>query len=582
MQTVTFDRPFELARGGTLPSVTVAYETYGTLSPRRDNAVLVCHALSGDSHVAAHDADDDPGWWDLMVGPGKPIDTDHVFVICPNVLGGCRGTTGPGSINPATGKPWGKAFPQITIEDMVDAQARLVDYLGIDKLLAVAGGSLGGHQTLSWATRYPHRMKLAIALATSARLGAQALAFDVIGRNAILRDPHYADGQYYGQSRQPNVGLAIARMLGHITYLSPEGMDEKFDADRNKPRDVSTDFEKEFSVGSYLAHQGDRFVERFDANSYLMLSMAMDLFDLGSDHDKLAATFAKATCDWLIVSFSSDWLFPPSQSSQVVGALVANDATVSYMEVTTEGGHDAFLLEPEIARMGRAIRARLKQHKAGDPDQQQWADNTAIAETSIYASQRLDYDTIIQLIAPGASVLDLGCGQGGLLAQLKERGHEKITGIEVVEADILTSMQRGLSVIDHDLNTGLSLFGDGQYDVVVLSQTLQAVDNVVGLIREMLRVGRRAIISFPNFAYQPLRDMFFKQGKLPKAPGGYDFDWYDTPNRRFPTILDFDELCQEQALRVDQAVYLDASKGAIVHDDPNRYADTAVYVLGRA
>ncbi|MFH1923886.1 MAG: homoserine O-acetyltransferase, partial [Planctomycetota bacterium] len=260
---VTFDEPLELARGGRLPQVSVTYETYGQLSPKRDNAVLVCHALSGDSHVAAHDADDDPGWWDIAVGPGRAIDTDRYFVICPNLLGGCRGTTGPNSTDPETGRPYGADFPVITVGDMVEVQRRLVDHLGIERLLAVIGGSLGGHIALVWAAKHSDRIVGAVPVATSACLTSQALAFDVVSRNAILRDPNFQGGQYYENGRGPLVGLGIARMLGHITYLSREGMMEKFGAQRFEPREIRSQFETKFSVGSYLAYQGDRFGERF-------------------------------------------------------------------------------------------------------------------------------------------------------------------------------------------------------------------------------------------------------------------------------------------------------------------------------
>ena len=242
-QYATFREPLQLELGGRLPEVTVAFETYGRLNRQTDNAVLICHALSGDSHVAQHDADDDPGWWDVLVGPGKPIDTDRYFVICPNCLGGCRGTTGPDSLNPATGRPYATDFPVITIGDIVEVQRRLVDHLGIQRLRAVIGGSLGGHMTLTWATHLPERVAGAVAVATSARLTSQALAFDVVGRNAILRDPAYHKGRYYDQNCGPTVGLAIARMLGHITYLSRESMMQKFDAERLKPRRVQTQFE---------------------------------------------------------------------------------------------------------------------------------------------------------------------------------------------------------------------------------------------------------------------------------------------------------------------------------------------------
>ncbi len=326
VRSARLDQSLELELGGHLPGVTVAYETYGELNAARDNAVLVCHAISGDSHVARHDEQDDPGWWDIAVGPGKAIDTNRFFVVCPNLLGGCRGTTGPGSFNPATGKPYGRDFPTITVGDMVEVQRRLLAHLGISQLLAVVGGSLGGHQALTWATRHPDCVRGVVALATSARLTSQALAFDVVGRNAILRDPHFHGGQYYDRPHGPDVGLALARMIGHITYLSREAMKEKFEADRLQPRDVAIEFEKRFSVGSYLGYQGAKFVERFDANSYLTLSVAMDLFDLGSTPQELAAALRNARARWLVVSFSSDWLFPPDQSRDIVNALIANNA----------------------------------------------------------------------------------------------------------------------------------------------------------------------------------------------------------------------------------------------------------------
>ena len=366
-QTVAFDRALDLEMGGQLPSVTVAYETYGQLNAAKDNAVLVCHAISGDSHVAKHDDEDDPGWWDVVVGPGKPIDTSRHFVICPNLLGGCRGTTGPGSVNPATGKPYGRDFPTITIGDMVEVQRRLLDHLGIETLRAVTGGSMGGHQALMWATRFPKRVRGVIALATSPRLTSQALAFDVVGRNAIRRDPHYHGGQYYEEKHGPEVGLAIARMIGHITYLSREAMKQKFGDNRLQPREVATDFEKTFSVGSYLGHQGTKFVERFDANSYIALSTAMDLFDLGGTPSELADTFRDTKSRWLVISFSSDWLFPPDQSGDIVHALIANNAPVSYCNVQSDCGHDAFLLPNEIASYGELIRAFLDDGAASTP-----------------------------------------------------------------------------------------------------------------------------------------------------------------------------------------------------------------------
>ncbi|MDY0166262.1 MAG: homoserine O-acetyltransferase, partial [Thermoguttaceae bacterium] len=433
-QSVTFDAPFSLQHGGCLPEVTVVYETYGKLNAAGDNAVLICHALSGDSHVARHHPADDPGWWDLVVGPGKSIDTERYFVICPNLLGGCRGTTGPNSRNPATGRPYGADFPVITVADMVEVQRMLLDRLGIERLRCVVGGSLGGFMVLDWATRLPERTAGALAIATAPRLTSQALAFDIVARNAIIRDPHFHGGQYYDRPEGPLVGLALARMLGHITYLSREAMMQKFDANRLRPHDIQTQFETKFSVGSYLAYQADRFGERFDANSYLTLSMALDLFDLGATPAELAANLARSTCRWLLISFTSDWLFPAFQSREVVGALLAQDRPVSYCNVASNCGHDAFLLPDELDSYGELMRFFLANLDAPpNPSVDRCVADACDCDieshslTSIFHHRhRLDYDRIVELIPPEASVLDLGCGTGGLLARLRSRGHERL------------------------------------------------------------------------------------------------------------------------------------------------------------
>ncbi len=557
--------PVALSLGGSLPHVDVAYETWGTLSEHKDNVVLVCHAISGDSHAARHDAQDTPGWWDGLIGPGGFVDTDRFFVICPNVLGGCRGTTGPASIHPETGRPYGTDFPDITIDDMVDVQAQLLSVLGITRLKAVVGGSLGGHQALAWATRYPDRVATCVAVATSPRLTSQALAFDVIARNAIQRDPHFHDGQYYDQPNQPKVGLAIARMLGHITYLSGEAMEAKFDPDRHSPRSLHTAFEKRFSVGSYLAHQGEKFVARFDANSYVTITTAMDLFDLGRTHEQRVASLSQATCDFLLVSFSSDWLFTPAQSRELVAAIIERDTRVAYCEISTDAGHDGFLLPDEMSQYGPLIAARL-----GDTDASSF-------------SLGVDDEQILELIPHDASVLDLGCGMGELLATLRNRGQANICGVEVDQDRIIATARRGLNVIDFDLNRGLPGFADQSFDIVVLSATLQAVRDVERLFDEMLRVGRRVIISFANFAYRDLRESYVNEGRSPKAPGEYAFEWYNTPNRRFPSIADFLDLCRDKEVTVHHALYLNTAEHRRVeaNEDPNLNADTAVMVLSR-
>lgn len=333
-----------LACGKGLDGVRIAYETWGTLDEQASNAVLVCHALSGDSHVAG----EEPalGWWSAMVGPGKPIDTDRFFVVCSNVLGGCSGSTGPGSLDPATGRPYGLRFPLVTVEDMVDAQAALLDTLGIRRLAAVVGGSLGGMQALAWARRYPERVASCVASATTWRLTAQAIAFNEVGRQAILGDPDFAHGDY-GRTTPPALGLAIARMIGHITYLSADSMRSKFGRRLQERSEHAFDFVTEFEVESYLAHQGRKFVERFDANTYLYMSKAMDYFDLAQGASSLETSFAATSTRFLVLAFSSDWLFPTHQSRELVDALRRVGAEVSFAEIESSFGHDSFLLETE-------------------------------------------------------------------------------------------------------------------------------------------------------------------------------------------------------------------------------------------
>jgi homoserine O-acetyltransferase/O-succinyltransferase len=350
-KTLALDGALTLASGRTLDGVVVAYETWGTLDELGANAVLVCHALSGDSHLAGlrpgQPGDATPGWWDVMVGPGKAIDTERFFVVCCNVLGGCSGSTGPSSIEPATGRPWGLRFPLVTVEDMVDAQARLLQAIGVHRLLAVVGGSMGGMQALAWAKRYPERVGSVVADATTWRLGAQGIAFNEVGRRAILEDPDFAHGDYYDRDAQPESGLGIARMIGHITYLSDESMHQKFGRRLQASADYAYDFVSEFQVESYLAYQGARFVERFDANTYLYMTKAMDYFDLQGDAPSLPEALRGVSARFLVLSFSSDWLFSTARSRELVAALRENGTEVTFAEIPSAYGHDAFLLEPE-------------------------------------------------------------------------------------------------------------------------------------------------------------------------------------------------------------------------------------------
>jgi len=585
-KTWVCESPLELENGATLERVEVCFETWGELSEDRDNAIVICHALSGDSHVARHDEADEPGWWELLVGPGMPIDTSRYFVICSNVLGGCRGTTGPGSRKPGSDRPFGASFPVITVRDMVEVQRRLLDHLRIDRLLAVVGGSLGGLQVLSWATDHPDRVQTAVAVAAAPRLSSQGIAFDIVGRNAIRHDPRFADGQYY-DDETPESGLAIARMLAHITYLSDESMRTKFDPTRLKPRAIDTEFESLFSVGSYLAHQGDRFVERFDANSYITLSTAMDLFDLGETDDELRKALAPSSCRWLFLSFSTDWLYPPAASRRLCEALVSEGRVASHCEIESTSGHDAFLLDDGMsdgapiigsfidASAGRAPTLRV-------PDDTFVADDSAPGEpTSIFYAQRLDYEVILRLVPEDASIVDLGCGNGELLSILRDRGHHKLQGVERDAGEVAEAISRGLDVLHTDLNEGIAAIPDRGFEVALLSQTLQSIVDVAGVLDEIVRVADRGLVSFPNFAHAPLREMFMREGRLPKEEGPYAHDWYNTPNRRFPSILDFTELCEARGIRIDDAIYIDSATGTEVVNEPNLNADLAVFAISR-
>ncbi len=345
-QRASFGEPLRLSSGACLPSFDLVYETYGTLNAERSNAILVCHALNASHHVAGVYAGqpDSDGWWDNMVGPGKAVDTDRFFVVGVNNLGSCFGSTGPASINPATGRPWGSDFPIVTVEDWVDAQVRLADYLDIERFAAVMGGSLGGMQALSWAVRYPERIANALVIAAAPNLSAQNIAFNEVARAAILTDPDFHGGHFYEHGVKPVRGLRVARMIGHITYISDEQMGEKFG--RSLREGLNYSFAPEFEIESYLRYQGEKFSEYFDANTYLRITKALDYFDpAAATGGDLAKALAPATCRFLVISFTTDWRFPSARSREIVEALVADRHDVTYADVAAPHGHDAFLLE---------------------------------------------------------------------------------------------------------------------------------------------------------------------------------------------------------------------------------------------
>lgn len=362
-RTLHFDEPLTLASGRVLPAYDLIYETYGELNAARDNAILVCHALSGHHHAAGRHSPDDrkPGWWDECIGPGKPIDTERFFVVSLNNLGGCHGSTGPASINPATGQPWGPEFPALRVRDWVHSQARLADALGIDCWAAVVGGSLGGMQAMRWALLYPERLRHCVVIAAAMKLSAQNLAFNEVARQAIQSDPDFEDGHYLRAGKVPARGLALARMVGHITYLSDDAMASKFGRElRSGSFEVGHDEPVEFQVQSYLRYQGSRFSDSFDANTYILMTQALDYFDLAREYgDDPVAAFEHARCRFLVLSFSTDWRFPPARSREIVDALIAARREVSYADIVADEGHDAFLMP--IPRYLALFRAYLEQ-----------------------------------------------------------------------------------------------------------------------------------------------------------------------------------------------------------------------------
>ncbi|RAP38833.1 homoserine O-acetyltransferase [Candidatus Marinamargulisbacteria bacterium SCGC AAA071-K20] len=348
--------PLELESGSKLNHVDISYETYGTLNKTKSNAILICHALSADAHVAQHPENKTKGWWDDLVGNGKAIDTKKYFVICSNTIGSCRGSTGPMSINKSTKKPYGLKLPVITIGDMVSAQEALLNHLNIETLFAVVGGSMGGMQALEWSIRFPSKVKRCIAIATTAKLSPQSLAFGAVGRNAITSDPEWHKGDYYAKEA-PQKGLAIARMIGHITYLSEQGMLDKFGRNLQEKTDFGYDFSSDFQIESYLKYQGDKFMTFFDANAYLYLSRAMSYFDLEKKYKSLNKAFKKSESKFLILSISSDWLYPSKQSKEIVKSLMTLSKDVTYAEIDSPFGHDGFLLE--CKKIGKVVKPFL-------------------------------------------------------------------------------------------------------------------------------------------------------------------------------------------------------------------------------
>jgi len=553
---------FRCERGDALPELEIAYETYGTLNAARDNAVMITPALTAGAHVAGfHGSRENlasKGWWDAMVGPGKPIDTTRWFVVCSSLLGGCSGTTGPLSIHPLTGRPYGYDFPDITIGDMVEVQRCLLDHLGIASLHAIVGGSLGGMQSLEWSLRHPGKVRHCAVIAATASLSAQNLAFDIIARNAILHDEGWQGG-HYGPSDGPHRGLSLARQLAHITYLSSEGMDRKFGR-QVKSTAQPERFHTAFEVESYLDHQGRKFVQRFDANAYLRITHAMDNFDLSVSYGKtpeppkgsgmdavrenhrirLAEAFARSECNYLIVALKSDWLFPSSHSWEMAEVLLGLERNVSFCELDGDGGHDGFLIESEAKPLEGLLAAFL-----GDADKVPQRP----VETVEKQARAEDRAVIAGMVASGTRVLDVGCGDGELLDFLvRERGCTGM-GVDIDRDAVTATLAHGIPALQSDVDDNLREFADGSFDCVVLNNTLQAVGKPELVLEEILRVGREAIVSFPNFGHWSCVLPILLRGRMPRTKT-LAFEWYDTPNLHFFTMRDFQDFCKLRGIEV--------------------------------
>ncbi len=553
---------FVMAHGGVLPEVNVAFETYGALSPQRDNVVFICHALTGDAHAAGTraDAPDAIGWWDEMIGPGKGIDTRYYHVVCANILGGCKGTTGPSSTDPRTGAPYGSAFPRLAVRDIVDVHRLLLRELGIEHVAALVGGSFGGMQVLDWAIRYPEMVGRCICIASAGSLSAQALAFDAVGRDVITADPDWQGGDYYGTGRAPVRGLAQARKIGHITYLSHGMMERKFGRERRP--DVAADhassvrheFQTDFQVEGYLEYQGAKFIRRFDANSYLHITRAMDEFDLVEQYGSLQAACECIRARFLAVGLSTDWLFPVRQSREIADALLRAGRAVSYCVLEAPQGHDAFLVDVEHLR--EVIRAFLPWvASGGSADARTPAlhkparRGVARAERVRAAVDEAERAAVLRTIAPGARVVDLGCGSGDLLALLAGGRAAAGLGVDTDIEQVIGVLDRGYDIVQQDIDGGLAMIPDGAYDYAVLSQTLQVLQRPRDVLREMLRVAREGVVTFPNFGKISHRMRLWLSGRMPVG-GALPYRWFDTPNIHLCTLRDFVALCREEGIRI--------------------------------
>lgn len=543
--TLTLSLPeggFRLEEGGSLPRVDVAWESCGLVKPENDNVVFICHALTGDAHVAGRYANESEssGWWESIVGPGKAIDTNRYRVICANVLGGCKGTTGPSSINPATGRPWGSAFPRFTIGDTVEVYRSLLRELGVTHLAGLVGGSFGGIQVCEWLAAHPNEVDKAVMIASGAALNSQALAFDIVGRYAITLDPHWHGGDYYDRpfEDRPNVGLAQARQVAHITYLSLDLLNRRFGRKQQEDwlakgaewlEEHAAKFGTTFAIESYLRYQAKKFIARFDANSYLQITHAMDRYDASVKYGSLDEVCRRITAKLLLVSISGDWLFSEEQSRNIAAAMLRQGKDVSYSHLDIKVGHDGFLTHTK--ELGKLMGAFF-----------------ASVPTEVAAEKRQKLAPIVEMIPEGGQVLDIGCGSGSLLTLLREK-KVRGTGIEIDFGKIVDGVRGDLNVLYEDADEGLGLLPDAAYDVAVLSETLQTVKKPREILVKILDKAKEAVVTIPNFASIGIRLHLLLTGRMPVG-SELPFEWYDTPNTHFFTFHDFRALCAKEGIEI--------------------------------
>lgn len=540
---------FVLKHGGVLKEINVAYETCGTLSPEQDNVVFIAHALTGDAHVAGwHEGDTKlTGWWSNMVCPGGGIDTDKFFVVCANVLGGCMGTTGPSSINPETGKAYGSSFPELTIADIVDVHKLFLEQIGIKKLYSAVGGSFGGMQVLDFITRYPDFVENAVVIASGASLTTQALAFDIIGREAIVNDPNWRNGDYYDDGKSPDIGLSQARKLAHVTYISNEMMKEKFGRRR---RDIASqknfpnaeEFRTNFEVANYLEHQGEKFINRFDANSYLHITRATDEFDLAAEYGSLSEAFSRVKSKVLVVALSGDWLFLPSQSEDLTKAFFKARKHVSYFCLNAPAGHDAFLTH--IQDLVKVVSGFLT------------VEQSSFDSQALSVDDRKDYDKLYKMLPEKvSSVLDVACADGTLMSYIKDRNKDvECTGVDIDLEQINHVLVNGENAVLANVDSGLEIIPDNTFDCAILSESLQVMREPDKVLSELLRIAPTAIVSFPNFGMWSVLASLVFRGKMPKTKR-LPYEWYNTPNIHLCTIRDFIQLCNDKGFKIEKVSY---------------------------